>query len=137
MKESIGSLKAYFIFLAVVYFLGSIGSLALVSQSRFFLISWAFALSFGMAYLYTGLSLRKLLLRSPQRIHLVIYASLVQQVLSFILQLLFIGLRLREFISLSISVAIAVYLLFQVRRLSKIEQTRAASQLELENSDLD
>ena len=137
MKESTGSLKAYFIFLGVVYSLDSIGSLAFVSQNIFLLVSWAFSLVFGTAYLYTGLSLRKLLVRSPHRINLVIYASLVQQFLSFIFKLIFIGLQPRDFISLSISVVIAVYLLFQVRRLSKIEQSRAESQVELSNSDFD
>ena len=137
MKESVGSLKAYFIFFAVLYLLGSIGSLSLVSQNVFVLVSWAFQLAFGMAYLSTGLSLRKLLVQSPNRINLVIYASLVQQVFSFIFQFLFIGLQPRDFISLSIAVAVAVYLLFQVRRLSKIEKSRAESKSELYNSDFE
>lgn len=137
MKESVGSLKAYFIFLAVLYLLGSISSLAWVSQNIFLLVSWAIGLAFGMAYLYTGLSLRKLLVRSPHLINIVIYASLVQQVLSFVLQILFIGFQTQQLIGLSISVAIAIYLLCQVRRLSEVEKSRAESKADLPNSDFD
>lgn len=120
MRETVRSLKAYFIVIAVLGLIGSINLLPLFSLNPLFLIFGLIGLAFALAYLYIGISLRKLLVESPKIINNVILASMAYQVLNFLLSLLN-GVQLSSIIQLAIGLLITWYLLNSVKRLSSKE----------------
>ncbi len=123
MRETVGSLKAYFIVVAVLGLLGSTNWLALSSVSPLFMIIGLIGLAFSIAYLYIGISIRKLLVNSPNIINNVILASMAYQVISFLLTLLN-GFLLPSIIRLAIGLLITWYLLNSVKRLASEERAK-------------
>ncbi|HEY9611038.1 hypothetical protein [Allocoleopsis sp.] len=127
MRETVGSLKAYFIVVAVFGFLGSTSSLSLSSFSPLFLIVGLIGLVFSIAYFYIGISIRKLLVNSPNTINNVILASMAYQVINFLLTLLR-GLQPASIISLAIGLLITWYLLNSVNRLASQERSKTKAE---------
>lgn len=144
MRETVRSLKAYFIVIAVLGLIKSISTLSLIviavlafresistlslwSLSPLFLIIDLIGLAFALAYLYIGISLRKLLVDSPKIINNVILASMAYQVLNFLLSLLN-GVQLSSIIQLAIGLLITWYLLNSVKRLSLEENAKLRSE---------
>jgi hypothetical protein len=127
MRETVRSLKAYFIVLAVLGFIGSISTLPFWSLSPLFLIVGLIGLAFALAYLYIGISLRKLLAESPKTINNVILASMAYQVLNFLLSLLK-GVQVSSIVQLAIGLLITWYLLSSVKRLSLEENAKTRAE---------
>lgn len=124
MRETVRSLKAYFIVIAVLGLIGSISTLSLSSVNPLFLIIGLIGLAFALAYLYIGISLRKLLVDSPKTINNVILASMAYQVLNFLLSLLN-GVQVASIVQLAIGLLITWYLLNSVKRLSLEENAKS------------
>lgn len=117
MKETVGSLKAYFI---VVGLLGGIGSVALLIQAQgnvAFIASGLVSLGLSIGYFYIGLVLRKLLVQSPQVITTVLQVSLISLLVNFALGLSD-GFQVNEGFRTAIGLFIVLYLLNNVKRLS-------------------
>jgi hypothetical protein len=127
MRETVRSLKAYFIVIAVFGLIGSISTLSLWSLSPLFLIIGLIGLAFALAYLYIGISLRKLLAESPKTINNVILASMAYQVLNFMSSLLN-GLKVASIVQLAIGLLITWYLLNSVKRLSVEENAKTRAE---------
>ena len=123
MKETVGSLKAYFIVVAVLGGLGSVPLLGAGAINPLFPILGLVGLAFCCAYFYIGIMLRKLLLESPQLVNKVILASMVYQVLNFLLSLTG-GLQLSAIFQLIIGLLLTWYLLNSVKRLSQEERAK-------------
>ena len=123
MRETVRSLKAYFIVISVLGLIGSINLLSLFSLNPLFLIFGLIGLAFALAYLYIGISLRKLLVDSPKIINSVILASMAYQVLNFLLSLLN-GVQVASIVQLAIGLLITWYLLNSVKRLSSEENDK-------------
>jgi hypothetical protein len=121
--ETVGSLKAYFIVVAVLGLLASTSWLALSSVSPLFLIIGLIGLAFSIAYFYIGISIRKLLVNSPNTINNVILASMAYQVICFLLTLLN-SFLLSSIIRLPIGLLITWYLLNSVKRLASEERAK-------------
>lgn len=131
MKETVGSLKAYFI---VVGLLGGIGSVALLTQAQgnaAFIISGLVSLGLSSAYFYIGLVLRKLLVKSPQVITTVLYISLISLLANLVLGLSD-GFQVNEGFRSAIGLFIVLYLLNSVKRLSA-EAIRKQEQMQSDN----
>ena len=125
MKETVGSLKAYFIFISIIGFISDIRLISIASQNN--LIVWiicSIGILFSVAYLYIGITLRKLLVESPQLINNMIYASMVYLVINFLLSLL-AGFQANAIMQLVLGLLITWYLLKNVKRLSQMEKSRA------------
>jgi L-lactate permease len=75
----------------------------------------------SLAFLYVGFFLRRLLKDSSHGIVMLIYASMVWVVLSF-LGTLFAGVELREIVGDALSLLLGFYLLKNVRRLASEAQ---------------
>lgn len=117
MKETVGSLKAYFI---VVGLLGGIGSVALLIQAQgnvAFIASGLVSLGLSIGYFYIGVVLRKLLVKSPQLITTVLYISLISLLVNLVLGLSD-GFQVNEGFRSAIGLFIVLYLLNSVKRLS-------------------
>lgn len=117
MKETVGSLKAYFI---VVGLLGGIGSVALLIQAQgnaAFIVSGLVSLGLSIGYFYIGVVLRKLLVKSPQLITTVLYISLISLLVNLVLGLSD-GFQVNEGFRSAIGLFIVLYLLNNVKRLS-------------------
>ena len=120
MKESVGSLRAYFIIVALV---SGFRNATLLVQSReniVIVIIALLGLGFAIAYLYIGIALRKLLVKSSNIITGVILASIGFLVVVFLLSLLG-GVQAAMVAQLIIGLLITWYLLKNVKRLSSEE----------------
>jgi hypothetical protein len=119
MKESVGSLRAYFI---VVALLAGFQNAALLVRSQGNIIIVIIALlGFAIGYLYIGIALRELLVKSSKIITGVILVSMGFLVVVFLLSLLG-GVQAAMVAQLIIGLLIAWYLLKNVKRLSSEEQ---------------
>ncbi len=127
MRESVGSLKAYFIVIAVLSALGSVSVLGSASSNLVLLIAGIISLAFAAAYFYIGISLRKLLTESPKLIEMCLYINIAYQVFMFLLGLLR-GFQVGSVIQLSIVLLIIWYLLVNVRRLSEEVRSKIGSE---------
>jgi hypothetical protein len=138
MKETFGSLKAYFIIVAVFGLIGSLAILSEKSTNLLIIIIGLIRLGFSGAYLYMGIALRKLIIESPKLISNVILASMVYQIIYFLLMLVNIflagsdlqqsfqrGLLTGLVVQLVIGLWITWYLLNNVQRLSQEEKSKA------------
>lgn len=122
MRETIRSLKAYFILVALLV---AAESAFLLYKSQGIIIIVVFSLlglGFACIYFYMGISMRKLLIQSPKFITTVILISMGFLVASFLLSLLD-GLQVSKVIELVIGLLITWYLLRNVKRLSSEEQS--------------
>ena len=121
MKESIVSLKAYFIIIGMIGL--AIGLAHSISGSN--AIISLIGVAFSVSYLYIGITLRKLLIESPEVLERIIYANIAYIILSFLFGL-FSGLSV-SLIRLVIGLLINWYLLNSVKRLSIDESTKDKS----------
>jgi len=124
MRETVGSLKAYFIVVAVLGLIGNFSAIAASSINPLFLIIGLIGLVFSVAYLYMGISLRKLLAESPKIVSNVILASMVYLIINFLISLLG-GFQVGLAVQLAIGLLITWYLLTNVKRLSQEEKSKA------------
>ena len=126
MKESVGSLKAYFIVVALLSGLGNYRLLTQWQGNTINLIYGLIGMGLAIAYFYMGISLRKLLIHSPQVITTVISISMAFIVITFLLALpdsLHIAVMIRS----AIGLLITGYLLKNVTRLSAEEKHKRES----------
>lgn len=123
MKESVGSLKAYFIVVALLSGLGNYSLLTQWQGDAINLISGLLGMGLAIAYFYMGVSLRKLLIHSPQVITTVISISMAFIVITFLLALPY-SLQITQVIRSAIGLLITGYLLKNVTRLSAQEKDK-------------
>jgi membrane associated rhomboid family serine protease len=129
MRESVGSLKAFFI---VIGLLGVFGSYRVLTQPQttidvISLIFIVIGIGFSIAYLYIGISLRKLLVESPKIVTTVIFANIASEVLNFLLSLSQ-GFQVGSLVGLAIALLINWYLFSSVVRLSREEKSKRENQ---------
>ena len=109
--------------------LSPIGS-ALLLLSKIELLWWVLrfivALALSGAYLYIGIDLRSLLLKSPKLIRGIIFVNIAYQVLTFIIDSSHNGLEspMRFSLWLSISISIDSYLLNRIKQLAEEERAK-------------
>jgi hypothetical protein len=127
MKETVGSLKAYFIVVSILSIIGSLVALGSSQINPLFLVTGLIGLAFSVAYLYIGITLRKLLVESPKLIDNMLLASMAYQVITFLLSLLN-GFQTGLVIQLAIALLLLWYLLANVRRLSKEVKSKVQSE---------
>lgn len=123
MRETVGSLKAYFI---VVSLLSGLGNYRLLTQwqgNTINLTQGLVGMGFAIAYFYMGVSLRKLLIHSPQVITTLISISIAFIVITFLLALPY-SLHIAVMIRSAIGLLIMGYLLKNVTRLSAEEKNK-------------
>ena len=123
MRETISSLKAYFIFVSV---LGLTANFNVITSSPINPTSLTISLigiAFSLAYLYVGIRLRKLLVEATELVSTLILASIGYLTFIFLLAAIFnfhSGLVVRFIIGLAIS----WYLYINVERLARIEKSK-------------
>lgn len=127
MRESVGSLKAYFIVIAVLSALGGVSVLGSAPSDPLLLIAGIISFIFASAYFYIGILLRKLLAESPKLIERFLYVNIAYQVIMFFLSISQ-GFQIGLVIRLSIALLIIWYLLVNVRRLSKEAKSKIGSE---------
>jgi hypothetical protein len=127
MKETVGSLRAYFILVSVLGIAGSVMTLGALQVNPLFLVTGLIGLAFSVAYLYVGISLRKLLVESLGLIESLLFASMTYQLIIFLLTL-FNGFQTGSVIQFAVSLLILWYLLSSVRRLSKEIESKVQSE---------
>jgi hypothetical protein len=126
MKESVGSLKAYFIVVSVLGMIGSLATLGASPINPLFLVIGLIELGFSVAYLYIGITLRKLLVKSPKLLNNILLTSMAYQVITFLLSLLN-GFQIGLVIRLAIALLLLWYLLTNVKRLSQEVKSNSAA----------
>ncbi len=124
MKETVGSLKVYFIVVSILGIAGSLAALGASQANLLFLVTGLVGLTFSVAYLYIGVTFRKLLVESPKMIENMLLASMAYQAITFLFSL-FNGFQTGLVIQLTIAILILWYLLANVRRLSKEMKSKA------------
>jgi hypothetical protein len=127
MKETVRSLKAYFILSALLS--GAVNAWALVRQEPG--VETAISLvgvGFAVAYLYAGVRLRHLLATSPNQITRLLIAGAVFLVLLLVLDLLS-GMRAGTLPQVIIGLLITWYLFANVRRLAAESQISTTGQV--------
>ena len=131
MRETVTSLRVYFIVVGVFIVLSTIGpeaiTLGSIANFREDVVaagSAIIALGFGLAFIYFGLFLRRLLVHSVGTINVVLYASLAYLVLSYLYDLR-IGFHPASLVFLAVGLGIIWYLLRTVKRLSQEERSSA------------
>lgn len=124
MRETVGSLKAYFIIVAVLGLINNVGSIAESQINPLILIIGLIGLAFSVAYLYIGIMLRKLLIESPKLVSKVILASMAYLIINCFLLTLLVGLQTSVVIQLAIGLLITWYLFSSVKRLSQEEKSK-------------
>lgn len=118
MRETVGSMRAYFILSG---FLGILQSLFQIMASEgnvvFIAIS---AIQFGLAlgFVYVGITLRKLLSQAPQHVRLLLIVAGGWSILLFVIGLLS-TIDVSGVVVLAISLLIIWYLLHNVNRLTQ------------------
>ncbi|MCU0597123.1 MAG: hypothetical protein MUC98_16910 [Desulfobacterota bacterium] len=120
MKESVGSLRLYFIVVALFAGFQSASLLVESPKNVIVVIDALLSFMFAVAYLCIGIALRKLLVKSSKFVMGVILASMGFLVLDFLSTLL-VGLPFEimgKLIRLVIGLLITWYLLSNVKRLS-------------------
>jgi len=121
MKESVGSLRAYFIITALLAGFQSTAPLVQSQRNIIVYISALIGVGFAIAYLYIGITLRQLIVKSPKIITRVILVSMGFLVVGFLFSLVD-GVQTAMVAKLIIGLLITWYLLKNVKRLSLEEQ---------------
>ncbi|OLB27615.1 MAG: hypothetical protein DMG41_19900 [Acidobacteria bacterium] len=119
MRETVRSLRAYFIFsgLAGVFFAASALRVSLLDAGVIGVILGLISIGFSLAFVYVGFTLPKLLRGSASRIVTLLYASAGWTVFFFLLSLLG-GPSTFGLVTLILTLLILWYLLKNVRRLA-------------------
>ena len=116
MKETVRSLRAYFVVVAVLS--GAMNLAALVRPvNGLSMVISLIGLGFALAYLYLGVRLKRLLVSSPEQVTGVLIAGAVFLVLLFGLGMLF-GLQGGLVAQVILGLLIAWYLFVNVKRLA-------------------
>jgi hypothetical protein len=115
MRETVGSLRAYFILSGLAGIFSAIGLIYLSDIVG--LVIALVTIGFSLAFLYVGFALAKLLRSSSSRITTLLYSSAGWSVLAFLLSILG-GLSTSALVTLVLSLLIVWYLLRNVRRLA-------------------
>ena len=115
MRETVGSLRAYFVLTGLLGLLSVVSVLRANSVGPLALVMEAVSLAFSVAFIYVGFSLARLLSTSANRIIGLLYASAGWTVLLFILSLLG-GMSPFAIVVFVVSLLILWYLLKNVRR---------------------
>ena len=125
MRETVRSLKAYFILSAL---LGAFVNLRVITAGAggFAVAGGVIGLGFSLAFLYVGLRLRQLLLTAPNRVTTLLIVTASFFVLSFLIDLV-LGFGGRWPLVL-LELLITWYLFVNVRRLAAEAQPRPTSQ---------
>ncbi len=121
MRETFGTLRAYFALSAV---LGGLASFSQVIHSGGKAMAAGVGiinLGFALAFIYVGLSLRRLLTVSARAVTTLLFVSTAWAALLILLSVLG-GAHAVEIIVLALSILILGYLLVDVRRLSAAPQ---------------
>ena len=124
MKETVQSLRVYFIVIAVLS--GIAGLVALFALPvRPYSLYAALAIVFGGAYFYVGIQLRSLLVTSPRIVLAVVLASGIAEILGLFVNLT-VGIP-TDPARLCLGLVITGYLYVNVRRLSSNERPSSSS----------
>jgi thiol:disulfide interchange protein len=126
MKESVGSLKAYFIVVSVLGIISSLATLGTSQINPLVLVFFLIELGFSLTYLYIGITLRKLLVKSPELLNNILFGSMAYHVIIFLLSLLN-GFQIVLVIRLAIALLLFWYLLINVKRLSQEVKSNLAA----------
>jgi hypothetical protein len=116
MRETVGSLRAYFILSGLAGIFSAIGLIYLNGGIVGVVIALV-TIGFSLAFLYVGFALAKLLRSSSSRITTLLYSSAGWSVFAFLLSILG-GLSAGALVTLVLSLLIVWYLLRNVRRLA-------------------
>jgi len=119
MRETVGSLRAYFILsgLLSLFLNGAALLVSLPSADYVSIIVEIFGIGFSLAFLYVGFCLVGLLKNSVGRISTLLYASTGWAVIAFLLSLLQ-GFSVHGLITLIVTLLILWYLLKNLSRLA-------------------
>ena len=121
IKESVGSLRAFFIVTALLAGFQNTNLLVQSQRNIIIVIIALLGIGLAIAYLYIGIALRKLIVKSPKIITRVILVSMGFLVVVFLFSLLD-GVQTAMVAQLIIGLLITWYLLKNVKRLSSEEQ---------------
>jgi hypothetical protein len=126
MRETVGSLRAYFILEAV---LGGIANLwaLLRGEPALGIAGSLIGLGFAAANFYFGVRLRRLLSTAPRQITWFLFATAIFLVILFVLDLLS-GMRQGTLIYVIIGLLITSYLFVNVERLAREAQSKMTGQ---------
>lgn len=127
MKESVRSMAAYFILVALIGAYANIRAILRSPNELFVIIPCAISALWALMFLYMGIRLRKLLVTSYSFLKIVLLISLGLLVIRFLLSLAVqapMGL-----VTAVVGVLIILYLLANVKRLAKEEQAKFTSSL--------
>ncbi|WP_299492931.1 hypothetical protein [Acaryochloris sp. IP29b_bin.137] len=128
MKETVGSLTAYFIVISVLSLISN--GRVLAQGTQIHPLVWLICIVgslLSIAYFYLGITLRQRLIDSSQLINSIIYASIVYIILNFLIISLLVGLQTGSIIQLVLGLLITWYLLNSVKRLSAQEKSKLRS----------
>jgi predicted membrane channel-forming protein YqfA (hemolysin III family) len=120
MKETVKSLKTYLILFGL-YTLFRIGVVFPSLPKDVTVLFLVFPLLIASGYIYFGIFLQDILVKSPKKLSTFIYITIGIQVLKFVL-------KLSDFFSLMVEIAISLYLLNSAKRLSTEETNRGATE---------
>jgi CBS domain containing-hemolysin-like protein len=123
MKESVGSLRAYFIVVGLLSGYDNYQLLTVASGNIILLVLGLIGMALSIASLYIGISLPKLLVESPKLITTVLLCALGFLVVTSLL-ILSLGAITAALIRLVIGSLIIWYLFNSVRRLSAEERSK-------------
>jgi uncharacterized membrane protein len=127
MRESIRFLKMYFIFSGVLSGLISFAGLPQAQENVIGFVFGLVGIVNSTAWVYVGLSFRRLLIESPKAITILLLVGIAFLTLSFLL-ILAHGLQTDEVGYLIFSLLIHCYLLYNVRCLSAEERSKSDNQ---------
>lgn len=130
MKESIGSLRAFFIVIGLLGTLGGamgmLGALALLALKPVWGILLGACivvnLCLSLAYVYCGVKLAELLRSNPALVLKILYASLGMTAVGTVVTLVLGLFATSSVFSTLLSVLISLYLINSVKRLSQLPQ---------------
>ncbi|MBW4620159.1 MAG: hypothetical protein KME17_12505 [Cyanosarcina radialis HA8281-LM2] len=123
MKESVGSLRAYFIVVGLLSGFDHYKLLTVASGNIILLVLGLIGMALSIASLYIGISLPKLLVESPKLITTVLLVALGFLVLTSLL-IMSVGLGTSAIVRLVIGGLIIWYLFNSVKRLSAEERSK-------------
>lgn len=123
MRETIGSLKAYFIFVSVLGLSANFHAITASPINLLSLIISSVGIAFSLAYLYVGIRLRKLLVEATELVSTLILASIGYSTFIFLLIAIF-NFQSSLVVQFIIGLVIGWYLYISVQRLSRMEKSK-------------
>ena len=123
MRETIGSLKAYFIFVSVLGLSANFHTFTEPPIDLIALIIGSIGVAFSLVYLYVGIRLRKLLVEATELVSTLILASIGYSTFIFLLAAIF-DFQSMLVVQFIIVLAISWYLYINVERLARIEKSK-------------